>query len=27
MNAPEWWDLLFAFWGILSAWAVIEGLK
>jgi len=27
MNAPEWWNLLFAFWGILSAWAVIEGLK
>jgi len=27
MDAPGMWDLFFAFWGVLSAWAVIEGFK
>jgi len=27
MTANEAWYLLMALWGLISAWAVIEGLK
>jgi hypothetical protein len=26
-DVSEFWYLLFGFWGIVAAWAVIEGMK